>query len=109
MSSAPTFSSVRVPALANVYFDGGVVSHTLYFPDGSRKTLGLIRPGTYAFNTAAAEIMEITAGNCVVIIGGVAGPATYGPGTQFEVPANSSFTIQVEAGICQYICSFLEG
>ena len=46
---------VSVTTQANVYFDGGVISHTLIFADGSKKTLGLIRPGSYHFNTEAPE------------------------------------------------------
>ena len=56
MSNLPTqFAGVTVVTKANVYFDGNVVSHTVLFADQSKKTLGLIRPGTYHFNTAAAE------------------------------------------------------
>ena len=36
------FNNVSVKCKANVYFDGKVVSHTVLFPDGSRKTFGLI-------------------------------------------------------------------
>ncbi|MFA7235570.1 MAG: pyrimidine/purine nucleoside phosphorylase [Phycisphaeraceae bacterium] len=46
------FTNVTAVAKANVYFDGKVVSHTLKFADGSKKTLGLIHPGSFHFNTA---------------------------------------------------------
>src|SRR5215204_4939322 len=36
------FANVTAIAKANIYFDGDVVSHGLLFPDGSKKTLGLI-------------------------------------------------------------------
>lgn len=36
------FNNVTVVAKANVYFDGKVVSHTVLFPDSSKKTLGMI-------------------------------------------------------------------
>src|ERR1043165_6434119 len=36
------FSNVTAHAKANVYFDGKVVSHTILFADGTKKTLGLI-------------------------------------------------------------------
>ena len=58
------FANVTVTCKANVYFDGRVVSHAVTLADGSCKTLGLIYPGSYRFNTAAAEKMEIIAGNC---------------------------------------------
>ena len=45
------FDNVTAVCKANVYFDGKVISHTLLFPDGTRKTLGVILPGSYTFNT----------------------------------------------------------
>ncbi|MDE0841746.1 MAG: pyrimidine/purine nucleoside phosphorylase, partial [Porticoccaceae bacterium] len=35
------FSNVSVDIKANIYFDGGVISRSLRFADGSRKTLGV--------------------------------------------------------------------
>ena len=100
------FSNVTVTAKANVYFDGKVVSHSLRFPDGSKKTIGLIYPGEYHFSTAAAERMEITAGTCRVRLDGQTNTAEYASGSSFDVPANSGFSIQVPNGITEYICSF---
>jgi uncharacterized protein YaiE (UPF0345 family) len=101
------FSNVTAVAKANVYFDGRVVSHTILLPDGSKKTLGLIFPGEYHFNTAAAELMELTAGSCEVVIDGSSDRLVLGAGASFEVPGDSGFTISVKDGICQYVCSFL--
>ena len=71
MSSIPTlFAGVTVLTKANVYFDGKVVSHTVLFPDGSKKTLGVIYPGSFHFNTGVAERMEIVAGDCLVTLDG---------------------------------------
>src|SRR5690242_15923378 len=42
MALAKQFDQVTVVCKANVYFDGKVISHTVLFADGSRKTLGLI-------------------------------------------------------------------
>ena len=108
MSSVPErFDGVSAVTKANIYFDGKVVSHTILLPDRSRKTLGLIFPGTYHFGTDAAERMEIVAGTCRVIPDGAPAQSTYGGGEFFEVPAKSGFTIEVSEGICEYICSFL--
>lgn len=108
MSQLPAqFDGVTVVTKANVYFDGNVVSHTVLFADKSKKTLGLIRPGSYYFGTAAAERMEIVAGECTVTMKDAKETRTYGAGTHFDVPANSGFTIAVKAGLCEYICSFL--
>ncbi len=108
MSSLPTlFSGVTVHTKANVYFDGKVVSHTVLFPDDTKKTLGLIYPGTYHFGTGAPERMEIVAGSCQVQLDGDAATTDYAAGRSFDVPGQSGFTITVAAGLCEYICSFL--
>jgi uncharacterized protein YaiE (UPF0345 family) len=102
-----SFSNVTVDSVANIYFEGKVVSHTIHLPDGSRKTLGIIAPGSFYFGTAASEIMEITAGSCEVTIKDSGTTQTYTAGMSFKVPANSGFDIKVSDGLCQYICSFL--
>lgn len=102
------FENVSVTCKANVYFEGGVVSHTVLFKDGSKKTLGLIRPGTYKFNTDAAEQMDIVAGTCRVKLPNASGWAVYNAGGSFQVPAKSAFEITLESGLCEYICSFLK-
>lgn len=105
--SAPQqFANVNVTCKANVYFDGKVVSHALTLADGSRKTLGLIYPGSYRFNTEAAERMEIVAGTCQVRVAGAGAWIGFSAGTWFEVPAHSFFEISVAEGIAEYVCSF---
>jgi uncharacterized protein YaiE (UPF0345 family) len=104
---ADSLSSVTVHTKANVYFDGAVVSHTVIMPDGRKKTLGLIRPGTYHFNTAAAELMEVVAGECSVVLDGSSEQVDYETGDEFTIQADSGFTISVNGGICEYICTFL--
>lgn len=99
--------NVTALAKANVYFEGRVVSHTILSPDGSKRTLGLIYPGTYHFGTEAAERMQIVDGKCTVIPDGEEAGSSHEPGGEFRIPANSGFTITVEEGICQYVCSFL--
>lgn len=101
--------NVSVSAKANVYFDGKVVSHSITLSDGSQKTLGLIYPGSYHFNTAKAERMEIIAGSCLVTLDQSGNTTPYNENQAFEVSANSGFSIQVSEGICEYVCSFLEG
>lgn len=108
MSNVPEqFPGVTAVTKANIYFDGRVVSHAIIFPDGSKKTLGLIFAGEYHFNTGVPEKMEIVAGNCHVLLDGESGESRYGPGDAFDVPGKSGFTITVEHGICEYICSFV--
>jgi hypothetical protein len=104
--SPECFSNVSVVCRGNVYFDGGVISHTVRFPDGTRKTLGFIRPGMYRFDTGAPERMEIVDGVCRAKLPGAADWKTYPAGTYFDVPGNSAFDIAVDSGLAQYICSF---
>lgn len=105
--SAPaSFANVEVSVKANVYFDGKVVSHTVRFADGSKKTLGLIYPGSFHFGTEAPELMQIVAGACRVRLDGDAEWNRYEAGTEFRVPGKSGFDIAVESGIAEYVCSF---
>jgi uncharacterized protein YaiE (UPF0345 family) len=101
-----SFANVEVLTKANVYFDGKVVSHTVRFSDGSKKTLGLIYPGSYHFGTEAPELMQISAGSCRVRIKGDPDFKPYDAGSAFRVPGNSGFDIAVDAGIAEYVCSF---
>jgi uncharacterized protein YaiE (UPF0345 family) len=52
--------------------------------------------------------MEIIAGNCKVILGGSEESDSYSENQSFNVPENSSFTIEVNDGTCEYICSFID-
>jgi hypothetical protein len=107
MSKAPEkFDGVSVVTKANVYFDGKVVSHTVFAADGSKKTIGLIYPGSFHFTTNAAEVMEIVAGSCRVRLKGESAWKQYTAGTSFPVAANSAFDIEVESGIAEYVCTF---
>lgn len=105
----PEFSGVTVRAKANVYFDGNVISHTVRLADGTAKTRGLIRPGSYHFGTTAPERMEIVAGNCQVTLDGTNAARLYAVGDAFEVPGQLGFTIAVDNGLCEYVCTLLVG
>lgn len=102
------FTNVTAEAKANIYFDGKVVSHGVTLEDGTAKTFGLIYPGSYHFGTEKAERMEITDGSCLVTLDGLDGSDGFSSGEHFDVPANSGFTIEVDGGICQYVCSYIE-
>ena len=100
------FNNVTVIREANVYFDGQVTSRTLLFPDGSRKTLGIMQPGEYSFDTGAAEQMEILSGELDVQLQGEAGWRRVQGGEAFHVPANTRFTVRVSR-LTDYCCAFL--
>lgn len=106
MSQVQKIDNVSVGVKANIYFDGKVISHSVFMADGSKKTVGLIFPGTYKFNTDAPERMDITAGACTIRIDGAGDWKPYAAGTYFKVPGKSFFEITVEGAIAEYICSF---
>ena len=108
MSDSPKqFDNVSVVCKANVYFEGKVVSHSVLFMDGTKKTVGIIFPGQFKFNTDAPELMEIIAGGCKVQQAGETGWKIYSAGTSFKVAGKSYFEIAVDGGHCEYVCSFL--
>ena len=100
------FDDVSVVCKANIYFEGKVISHTVLFKDAEKKTIGLIFPGSFTFNTDAPERMEITAGVCRVKQAGEKQWKPYPAGTFFKVPGKSFFEIALDEGIVEYICSF---
>jgi len=100
------FTRVTVVKKANVYFDGKVTSRSVIFPDGSKKTLGIMLPGEYEFNTADKEVMEIMTGELEVQVGTDPSWKAVKAGTSFEVPAHSAFRIKVET-LTDYCCSFV--
>jgi len=100
------FDNVSVGKKANVFFDGKCVSHSVFFPDGTRRTVGVIMPGSQlTFNVGAPELMEITSGTCAAKIAGEAAFKTYAAGTSFKVAENSSFEIHARDEV-NYVCSF---
>ena len=99
------FDNVSVIREANFYFDGKVSSRTVVFPDGSKKTLGVMLPGEYKFGTSSHEVMEILAGELDVFLPGASASIEIRGGETFEVPANTSFTVNVKT-ITDYCCSY---
>ncbi|MBU0498999.1 MAG: pyrimidine/purine nucleoside phosphorylase [Gammaproteobacteria bacterium] len=99
------FDNVSVIKKANIYFDGKCVSHSILFPDGTRKSVGVIFPGTLSFNTGVPEIMEINGGECRVKLAGEEGWNSYRAGQSFSVPGNSAFDIETISTL-DYVCHF---
>ena len=99
------FDNVSVVKQANIYFDGKCVSHTVQFPDGTRKTLGVIFPSQLTFKTGAPEIMELNAGRCRIRLKGEDEWKEYAAGESFNVPGDSSFDIETVETL-DYVCHF---
>ena len=100
-----TTLSGTVTTKANVYFDGKCVSHSITLADGTKKSVGVILPATLNFGTGAPEVMELIEGACRVRLKGASEWTPYTAGQSFDVPANSSFDIEVTSPL-HYICHF---
>jgi uncharacterized protein YaiE (UPF0345 family) len=89
----------------NTYFEGKVQS-VGFERNGAKATVGVIAPGEYHFNTAAAERMTVTSGQLRAKMAG-GDWVTYPAGTYFEVAANSAFDVAAVGGPAAYLCEFL--
>ena len=106
-NSDNSFNNVSVKRNANVYFNGGVTSRTITFNNGDIKTLGMMQPGEYEFNTDKKEIMEIQLGKVSVLLPGETEWKQYEAGEIFEVKANATFKITALT-LTDYCCSFVD-
>jgi len=102
------FKNVTVVKLANVYFEGKVTSRTVLFPDGAKKTLGIMLPGEYEFSTGDRELMEIISGELEVLLPGEKMWKIIKSGQSFEVAAHAKFQLRVKK-LTDYCCSFIKG
>jgi len=101
------FGNATVTKKASVYFDGAVTSRTIIDKDGTRRTLGIMMPGSYTFGTELAEHMEILDGDVEVQLPDDSNVEHIKSGEYFEVPANSSFDIKVNT-ITDYCCTYIQ-
>lgn len=92
---------------ANVYFDGKVVSRTIFLPNGERQTLGVMQPGEYTFDTNEAEIMEMMSGELEIRLPGETEFKKLHTPESFNVPANSSFDLKIKT-LTDYCCSYIK-
>lgn len=101
--SDETFEDVTVTKRANVYYDGGVTSRTLVDDDGIRRTLGIMHPGEYEFETDSQEQIDLYAGRMQVTIDGES--TTYESGDSFTVSADTTFDVSI-TDLVDYCCTY---
>ncbi len=101
------FENVTIIKKVNVYFDGKVTSRSVLFPDGSKKTLGVMFPGEYEFGTDKKEIMEIMSGSLDLMLPESSDWKNVTAGDVFEVPASSKFKVNV-LSLTDYCCSYVD-
>jgi len=101
------YTNVEVSKLANIYFEGKVISRNIIFKDGSKKTLGVMLVGEYEFKTISIEVMEIISGELNLKVDGTDNWQLIKEGMSFNVPKNSSFKVKV-LELVNYCCSYIE-
>jgi uncharacterized protein YaiE (UPF0345 family) len=97
------FKNADITREANIHHGGSVTSRSMVTANGEHKTLGFMQEGTFKFNTKTAEMMEVVHGECRVRLQNSDDWHFYEEGQTFNVPANSSFDIEV-ADFLDYIC-----
>jgi len=97
--------NASINPIANTYFDGKCVSHSITLPDGSSKSIGVIFPSSLTFTTGAPERMQLLAGKCRVRVAGSDEWRHFTGGESFEVAGDSSFEIEVSEDL-HYVCHF---
>lgn len=101
------FENVAITKNANIYFDGNVTSRTIQFANGETKTLGIMLPGEYTFNTDKPELMEIMSGDVEVLLPDESEWQTIKSGENFNVKGSAAFKIKVKT-VTDYCCSFID-
>lgn len=89
----------------NTYFEGKVQSIGFNRHDRAQ-SVGVVEPGEYRFDTAAAERMHVVSGEFQVKREGEETFSRVGPGSYFEIRANSYFDIKTgepSAYLCEYL------
>lgn len=97
--------NASINPIANTYFDGKCVSHSITLADGSTISAGVIFPASLTFNTGAPERMQLLQGKCRVRMAGSEDWRDYAGGQSFDVAGDSSFDIEVSEDL-HYICHF---
>ena len=101
------YINVEVNKLANIYFDGKVISRNIFLKDGSKKTLGVMLVGEYEFKTKLREVMEITSGKLYFKVEGAGDWQLIEEGMNFNIPKQSSFKVKV-LELVNYTCSYYD-
>ena len=103
----PQFKNVTIEKKANIYFEGRVISRKIIFIDGSVKTLGIMLPGEYEFNTDSEELMEINSGKLEYQLLNHTDWTPITDGMSFSIVKNSSFKVKV-IQLINYCCSYID-
>lgn len=88
----------------NEYFEGNVKSLVVNSSKGKR-TIGVMAPGEYEFDTDKKETMTVISGEFSVYFADEDDWEEFGEGSSFDVPANSKLKVKV-AQDTAYLCEY---
>jgi purine/pyrimidine-nucleoside phosphorylase len=100
-SNSPLNITDKVPH--NVYFDGKVQSLGIETEKGAA-TVGVMKKGTYVFNTTSLETMVIISGNMSTKVSD-GDWLTHKKDDAFEIAAHTSFEVMCATDVA-YICYY---
>jgi uncharacterized protein YaiE (UPF0345 family) len=103
MSSSNSPLDITEKVSHNVYFDGKVQSLGVETEKGAA-TVGVMKKGTYVFNTNSLETMVVISGDMRTKVSG-GDWQTHKKGDSFEVAANTSFEVMCATDVA-YICYY---
>lgn len=99
------YKSATIQHKANVYHGGKVTSRSVTTANGEMKTLGVMLPGVYRFNTQTPEVIDVLQGRCRVKLANSQSWDEYAAGESIVIPGNSHFEIDISE-LLDYICHF---
>ena len=88
----------------NNYFDKKVQS-LAFERHGLKASVGVAEPGTYRFETKAAERMNVVSGLLEAKLPNADSFVPFPAGTYFEIAANSAFEVKVSQ-VSSYLCEY---
>ncbi len=88
----------------NEYFDGKVKSFAVNSSEG-KKTVGVMEPGEYEFDTQTKETITVITGEFSVYFAEYDEWEDFGAGSSFDIPGNSKFKLKV-AQDTAYLCEY---
>ena len=101
------FDNVTIEKKANIYLEGKIISHTITFNSGEKKTLGIMMPGEYEFDTGDKEIIEVLEGRMMILLPQETEWKLFHKGEVFEIPGNSNYKLAI-GEVTEYCCSLIE-
>lgn len=88
----------------NEYFEGKVKSFSLNSGE-SKKTVGVMTPGEYEFDTETKEVITVVSGELSVYFAEYNEWEDFSVGASFDIPAQSKFKVKV-AQDTAYLCEY---